>query len=344
MIEHNVTDRTSPASELIRRAVESGVVPGASLGVLQAGHPPAQACWGLAQRIPEPEPLNLESVFDLASLTKVLFTVPEVLKLVQEGLADLDEPLSRFLPEVGWMQPAGPDGHTLGSRTLRQLLTHTAGLPAHAPIYTWGTDARTLKQRVVQEPWPQGENVYSDIGYMLLGMVIERLRGAPLASRPLPAGLTFSPTRALAVATEDCPWRGRMMRGEVHDENAFALGGVAGHAGLFGTLAGVLGAAEALLEGRLLSAAALSELRSLQTPSRALGWERRHPGWSGGSLCSPGTLGHTGFTGTGCWIDFERGLAWVLLTNSVHPSRHTRQNLQPLRRALGNVVSGGWQP
>ncbi|MGY2896581.1 serine hydrolase domain-containing protein [Deinococcus sp. UYEF24] len=349
MTREGVDERQSAASELIRRAVESGVVPGAALGVLRAGHPPALTCWGLAQRVPNEAPLQLESVFDLASLTKVLFTVPELLRLVQEGLADLDEPLARFLPEIGWMQPAGPDGRTLGSRTLRQLLTHTAGLPAHAPLYTWGTgtwgtDARTLKQRVLQEPWPLGENVYSDIGYMLLGLVIERLRGEPLSSRPLPAGLTFSPDQALAVATEDCPWRGRVMRGEVHDENAFALGGVAGHAGLFGTLAGVMQAAEDLLEGRTLSAAALNELREPQTPTRALGWERRHPGWSGGSLCSPETIGHTGFTGTGCWIDFGRGLAWVLLTNSVHPSRHTRQNLQPLRRALGNVVSGGWTP
>ncbi len=344
-----MTNGDNEPFELIRGAVDSGVVPGAALGVLRAGRPPAVACWGLAPRVPDEVPLELESVFDLASLTKVLFTVPEVLRLVQDGLADLDEPLSRFLPELGWMQPAGPGTLTVGSRTLRQVLTHTAGLPAHAPIYTWGTDARTLKQRVLQEPWPLSENVYSDIGYMLLGLAIERLRGAPLASRPLTAGLTFSPTwelrsRELAVATEDCPWRGRMMRGEVHDENAFALGGVAGHAGLFGTLAGVLGAAEDLLQNRTLSTAALNELRSPQTPTRALGWERRHTGWSGGSLCSPGTLGHTGFTGTGCWIDFERGLAWVLLTNSVHPSRHTRQNLQPLRRALGNVVSGGWQP
>jgi CubicO group peptidase (beta-lactamase class C family) len=333
-----VTIGGNAAFELIRRAVESGVVPGAALGVLQAGHPPRMACWGLAQQVPQREPVEPGSVFDLASLTKVLFTVPEVLRLVQDGLADLDEPVSRTLPELGWMQ-----GGALGTRTLRQLLTHTAGLPAHAPIYTWGADARTLKQRVLQEPWPLGENVYSDIGYMLLGLVVERLRGESLASRSLPAGLTFSPPRELAVATEDCPWRGRVVRGEVHDENAFALGGVAGHAGLFGTLAGVLGAAEDLLAGRTLSAAALNELRTPQTPTRALGWERRHQGWSGGSLCSPGTLGHTGFTGTGCWIDFERGLAWVLLTNSVHPSRHTRQNLQPLRRALGNVVSAGWQ-
>ena len=341
--------RDGPAFTLIRRAVEGGVVPGAALGVLQAGHPPALACWGLAQRVPDEVPLNLEAFFDLASLTKVLFTVPEVLRLVQEGLADFDEPLSRFLPEIGWMQPAGLGGRTLGSRTLRQLLTHTAGLPAHAPIYTWGTgtwgtDARTLKQRVLQEPWLLGENVYSDIGYMLLGLVIERLRGQALSERPLPAGLTFSPVQERTVATEDCPWRGRVIRGEVHDENAFALGGMAGHAGLFGTLAGVLNAAQDLLEGRTLSAAALNVLREPQTPERALGWERRHPGWSGGSLCSPGTLGHTGFTGTGCWIDFGRGLAWVLLTNSVHPSRHTRQNLQPLRRALGNMVSAGWTP
>ncbi len=325
------------AAELVQQAVTSGQVPGAALGVVRAGEPAQMACWGLAAREPEAVPLELGFTFDLASLTKVLFTVPEVLRLVESGLADLDDSLSRHLPELGWM-----NGSDLGTRTLRQLLTHTAGLPAHAPIYTWGSEAHTLKQRVLQESWPLGEHVYSDIGYMLLGMVIERLRGTGLAARPLPTGLTFAPDPESAVATERCPWRGRVMRGEVHDENAFALGGVAGHAGLFGTLVGVLGAARGLLEATSLSPAALAELRLPHTDTRALGWERRHHGWSGGSLCSPQTLGHTGFTGTGVWIDFTQGYVWALLTNNVHPSRHTGSTMGPLRRAVGNVLAAEW--
>ncbi|WP_425144842.1 serine hydrolase domain-containing protein [Deinococcus sp.] len=328
---------SADAFGLAEQAVQRGVIPGAAFGIVRPGELPQTACFGLAQREPEALPLRPDDFFDLASLTKVLFTVPEVLRLVEDGLADLDEPLSRFLPEVGWM-----GGGDLGTRTLRQLLTHTAGLPAHAPLYTWGSGPAILKARLLQEPWKLGEPFYSDLGYMLLGLVIERLRGAALAARPLPSGLTFSPDADHSVSTEFCPWRGRVMRGEVHDENAFALGGAAGHAGLFGTLAGVLDAARALLEGTALSAAALAELRRPQQGERALGWERRYPGWSGGSLCSPGTLGHTGFTGTGVWIDFERGYAWALLTNSVHPSRHSRLPLQPLRRAVGNALAAQW--
>ncbi|GGR13950.1 serine hydrolase domain-containing protein [Deinococcus ruber] len=329
---------TGNAFQLVEQAVKDGVVPGAALGVLRAGESAEVACWGLAQRVPTEEPLTLDTVFDLASLTKVLFTVPEVLRVVEDGLADLDDPISRFLPEIGWLRPTD-----LSAVTLRQLLTHTAGLPAHAPLYTWGVSPATLKARLLQEPWPLGEHVYSDIGYMLLGLIVERLRGEALSARPLSPGLTFAPDARLAASTEFCPWRGQVIRGEVHDENASALGGAAGHAGLFGTLAGVLKVAESLLDGTLLSRAALTELRRPQTDTRALGWERRYAGWSGGSLCSASTIGHTGFTGTGAWIDFERGFAWVLLTNSVHPSRHTRVPLNPLRRSVGNALAASWE-
>lgn len=334
------------AFALVRDAVEVGTVPGAALGVVRLGQPAQVACWGYAQKTPDPVALKLDMTFDLASLTKVLFTVPEVLRLVEDGLADLDDAVSRFLPELAWLH-AGE----LSTRTLRQLLTHTSGLPAHAPLYTWGVGAATLKQRLLQEPWPLGEHVYSDLGYMLLGLVVERVRGAALRERPLPPGLTFSPDEQQSVATEACPWRARVMRGQVHDENAYALGGSAGHAGLFGTLDGVLGAARGLLEGATLpsdpgalSPAALEELRRPQTPSRALGWVRASPHWSGGSLCSPSAIGHTGFTGTGVWIDFQHGYAWVLLTNNVHPSRHTASDLQPLRRAVGNTLAAAWRP
>ncbi len=278
--------------------------------------------------------------FDLASLTKVLFTVPEVLRLVEEGLANLDDPLSRFFPEMAWMQES-----PLPRRTLRQLLTHTAGLPAWAPMYTWNPRPELLKQQILQQRWEVGEpgpTVYSDLGYILLGFVLERLRGKPLTEFALPAGLTWKPQPEDSVATERCPWRGRVLRGEIHDENAFALGG-AGHAGLFGSLAGVLARAQAILDGSLLSRAALEEMVRPQSAERALGWVLRQPGFSGGSLCSPRTLGHTGFTGTGVWIDLERGYAWALLTNRVHPSRHKESGIIELRRAVGNAIAAEWR-
>lgn len=322
------------ALELVEAAVASGLVPGAAFGTITNGGEPVAHHSGRAQLQPEPVPLEPGMVFDLASLTKVLFTVPEVLRLVEDGLADLDDPLSRHLPEIAWLRDT-----PLKAVTLRELLAHTSGLPAWAPVYTWAGDPAVLKARLLQEPWPLGEPVYSDLNFMLLGLVVERLRGEPLGARRLPPGLSFRPDPARSVATQDCPWRGRILRGEPDDENAGALGGPAGHAGLFGTLEGVLGVARAVLDGSLLSAAALAELRRPHSAARALGWERRHEGWSGGSLASPGAIGHTGFTGTGVWIDPERGLAWALLTNRVHPSRHRAPSLADLRRAVGNAVS-----
>lgn len=328
------------AIQIVRSAVDAGQIPGAALGVVRAEGEAETWAYGKAQLEPETLPLEAAMAFDLASLTKVLFTVPEVLRLLEGGLADLDDPLGRFFPEMAWMQNG-----ELPKRTLRQLLTHTSGLPAWAPLYTWNADAKLLKQQVLQYRWEvgdPGQTLYSDIGYILLGLLLERLRGKPLSDFPLPAGFTWKPQPENSVATERCPWRGRVLRGEIHDENAFALGG-AGHAGLFGTLAGVLEWARSVLKGTLLSQAALEEMTRPQTSERALGWVLRQPGFSGGSLCSPRTIGHTGFTGTGVWIDLERGYAWALLTNRVHPSRHKESGIVELRRAVGNAIAAEWR-
>ena len=128
------------------------------------------------------------------------------------------------------------------------------------------------------------------------------------------------------------------MRGEVHDENAFALGGASGHAGLFGTIDAVLDFAHGLLDGTGLSPAGLAAIRTRQSPTRTIGFEAKNPGWSGGAACSDTTIGHTGFTGTGLWLDFERGLAWSLLTNRVHPTRHRETGIVALRQETGDAV------
>ncbi len=318
---------------LLEDATARGHLPGAVFGAVRQGGERVRLAVGRRALWPSPEPASLDTYYDLASLTKVLFTLREVLRAAEEGLLDLDDPLRRHLPEAAWLQPAP----NFADKTLRELLTHTAGLPAWAPLYTWGEGER-LKARILQEPWPLGAPVYSDIGYILLGLVLERVREKPLQQFELPQGLTWAPPEENSAPTERCAWRGRLLRGEVHDENAFALGGAAAHAGLFGTLDGVLDQLEAILNGTWLSKAALAEMARPHTGERALGWVRKHPGWSGGALASEKSLGHTGFTGTGVWMDLERGVGWALLTNRVHPSRHGINALAWLRPRVGNAV------
>lgn len=326
-----IPERTA---ELLRQATERGLA-GAALGVVSAAGETARAHWGHAQTEGEQVALRGDEWWDLASLTKPLFTARQVLRAAEAGLLDLDDELGAWLPELAWMQDT-----PLRTRTLRQLLSHTSGLPAWTPLYTWGSP-ETIRARFVQEPWPMqdpGAVVYSDLGYMLLGRVLEGVYSRALTDFELDDGLTFRPDPLHAVATERCAWRGRVLRGETHDENAAAQGGVAGHAGLFGTLGGVLAQAEKILRGGWLSAAAQAAATRPVAQGRSLVWVTAQPHFSGGSLCSPAAYGHTGFTGTGLWADPERGLAWVLLTNRVHPSRHTSIDIQELRRKVGNTL------
>ncbi len=326
------------ALPLLESAIDSGL-PGAALGVVDRSGNRYTIFLGHSQLEPERRPLDEDDFFDLASLTKVLFTLPEVMKLVEEGLVDLDDPLKKHLPEAGWLQ----EDPALARVTIRQLLAHQSGLPAWVPLYTWGCDPATLKARLLQESWQLGEPAYSDVGFMLLGILLERLRERELKSFELPEGLTFIPDLGRSVASERCPWRGRLLVGEVHDENAHALGGAAGHAGLFGTLDAVLDQAQAWLTKTTLSPASIETVLEPQSRERLLGWVRKHPDWSGGNLASPSTYGHTGFTGTGVWIDPERGYAWALLTNRVHPSRHGPNPLLRLRPAVGNALATAWR-
>ena len=320
---------------LLERAVNEQNLSAAALGIVNRHGEQVTLTLGDAQRTPHHVPLEQQFWWDVASLTKPLFTARPVLQSVETGLFDLDDPLGQFLPELGWMQNT-----PLKTRTLRQLMTHTAGLPAWLPAYTWG-DAETIRARLLQEPFDMqepGQVVYSDFGYMLLGRVLENTHGKRLKDFPLDDGLTFTPAPESSVATEHCAWRGRILRGETHDENAAAQGGVAGHAGLFGTLAGVMNQVNLLLNGGWLSPAAQELATRPAVPGRTTAFVLAQPEFSAGSLCSPQTYGHTGFTGTGLWIDPVRGLGWTLLTNRVHPSRHTSLDIQALRRAVGNSL------
>ena len=316
-------------------AVAAARIPGATLGIVCADGRRATRVTGLAQREPELEALTIDHWFDLASLTKVIATTTMILRLADEGRIDLDQPLADAIPDLRQYDIAGAAERRL---TFRDCLAHRTHLPAVEPIYTYGDDPDRLRAFILQRAWRAGPPVYSDINFLLLGIAVERLTGGALDAQRLPPGLSWGPPPGPAVATEHCRWRGRVLKGEVHDENCFALGGRTGHAGLFGTVGGVLDFAAGLLDGSGASATMLAAIRTPVAGNRTIGWEARFDGWSGGDACSGDTIGHTGFTGTGLWIDFRRGLAWTLLTNRVHPSRHFASGIAPLRTATGDAV------
>ena len=322
------------AFEVVRPSI--GAIPGAVLGVVAADGARAVVLAGDAAIEPERQPLTRDHWFDLASLSKVIATTPMVLALADEGRIDLDAFLTTAIPDLRQYDEVGAKERRL---TFRDCLAHATHLPAVFPLYTYGDDPETLKAFVLQREWPSGPPVYSDLNFILLGIAIERITGRSLRDWPLGAGLAYGPPPGPAVATERCSWRGRVMKGEVHDENCFALGGAAGHAGLFGTVDGVLDFARGLLDGSGASAAAIAAMR---TPHR-----RRADARLGAALprlagrrrvLATATIGHTGFTGTGLWIDFDRGLAWTLLTNRVHPTRHVDNGIFDLRPATGDAV------
>ena len=315
--------------------VAEGRIPGATLGIVTADGRRAVKLTGHAALVPEPELLTEDHWFDLASVSKVIATTTMILHLADQGRLDLDRPLTDAIPDLRQYDVANAAERKL---TFRDCLSHRTFLPAVEPIYTYGDDPQRLRTFVLQREWKHGPRVYSYINFILLGIAIERLTGQPLSAWPLGRGLSYGPPPGPAVATERCPWRQRVLKGEVHDENASAMGGETGHAGLFGTVAGVLDFAAGLLDGSGASEAMLWAIRTPFYEHRTCGWERRFAGWSGGQTCSPETIGHTGFTGTGLWVDFERGLAWTLLTNRVHPTRHFDSGIFALRPETGDAV------
>jgi CubicO group peptidase (beta-lactamase class C family) len=322
------------AFETVKSAIAQARIPGAALGLINASGERAVTIAGHAQVQPVKIAMRRETVFDLASLTKVIFTTTTILRLAEQGRIALDQPLCELIPDLRQYDPKAPER----ALTVRQCLAHQTFLPAVEPLYTYGQDPQTLRAFVLQRVWQHGPPVYSDINFILLGIAIERIAGKPLQQQPLPAGFSFAPNPDDCAATEHCRWRDRILRGEVHDENAFALGGASGHAGLFGTIDAVLDFAAAMLDGTALQPQTIRTIRTPVSAQRALGWERKYDGWSGGTACSDATLGHTGFTGTGLWIDFQRGLAWSLLTNRVHPTRHFESGIAQLRQAVGDLI------
>ncbi|MBZ9853137.1 beta-lactamase family protein [Mesorhizobium sp. CA13] len=321
------------AFEPLAAAVAARRIPGGVLGIVDSNGQRITRAIGAAQLVPNVRPMREETWFDLASLTKVIFTTPRILALAQDGAIDLDAPLISVLPDLRQYDAGAWERKV----TFRQCLGHQTPFPAVEPIYTYGRDPDLLRAFILQREWRARDPVYSDINFILLGFALERLSGKTIRDMEPGPGFAWSAESDVAAATEDCTWRHRVLSGEVHDDNCAALQG-AGHAGLFGTVASVLDFAQGLLTGA--SERSTTLMRQPLSATRTHGWERPYDGWSGGALCSPGTIGHTGFTGTGLWIDFDRGKAWTLLTNRIHPTRHFDSGIVALRQAVGDLING----
>ncbi|MEW6595066.1 MAG: serine hydrolase [Thermodesulfobacteriota bacterium] len=301
------------------------------------------------------------TIFDLASLTKPLATALLLLTQVREGAVGPDDPIGRFFV------PAGTDKAGI---TLRDLLGHCSGLAAHRPFFQWLTDipqeerAERVAEMIMDDPllYPRGSQaIYSDLGFLLLGLVAEQVGGQTLdilfeeriaAPLGLSGSLFFNRLGAARpgtyAATEFCPWRGRVLAGEVSDENCFALGGVAGHAGLFGTTTAVLALVETIHDLWMGEPTPLAidpaDVRHFftrqPTPGStwALGFDTPSAaGSTSGRFFSSRSVGHLGFTGTSFWIDPEQHAMVVLLTNRVHPSRENNR-IKAFRPALHDAV------
>ncbi|MFT6303467.1 MAG: CubicO group peptidase (beta-lactamase class C family) [Pseudomonadales bacterium] len=280
--------------------------------------------------------MQADTWFDLASLTKVLFTAPRILEHHVNGVIDLDAPLTSVLPDFRQY-----DGGCWERKvTFRQCLGHLTRFPAVEPLYTYGQDAQLLRAFILQREWRPGPPVYSDINFILLGLVLERIEGCTLREMNPGKNFAFSATPGLSAATESCTWRHKILCGDVHDDNCHALLG-AGHAGLFGTAYAVLDYAQGLLSQSLHPMAVHELIQTPLSPTHTHGWQRAHDDWSGGNSCTDKTIGHTGFTGTGIWIDFGYKRAWTLLTNRIHPSRHTKSGIDELRRAVADAICRG---
>ncbi|ESY81209.1 esterase [Mesorhizobium sp. LNHC221B00] len=320
------------AFQPLEAAVAARRIPGGVLGIVdENGHRNVRAI-GSAQLVPKQRPMTVETWFDLASLTKIIFTTPRILALAEDGVIDLDAPLISVLPDLRQYDATAWERQV----TFRQCLGHQTPFPAVEPIYTYGRDPELLRAFILQREWRARDPVYSDINFILLGFALERLSGKTIRDIDPGPGFAWSAEPDASAATEDCTWRHRVLSGEVHDDNCSALQG-AGHAGLFGTAASVLDFAQGLLTGASEPSPTL--MRTPLSATRTHGWERPYEGWSGGALCSEGTVGHTGFTGTGLWIDFERGKAWTLLTNRIHPTRHFDSGIVALRQAVGDLIN-----
>lgn len=342
------------AFRVLRKATGEGKVPGAVGAIVTPEGVVDCRAYGYRCLEPERLPMERNTVFDLASLTKMVATTTSLCILLERGQLRLDDPVHRYLPEFDRRDKRGIQ--------VRHLVTHTSGLAAWKPLFRTLEGREAFLQAIADselEARPGEKHQYSDLGFITLGLVIEKASGQGLDAfateniyRPLgmlETGFRPAPeSRNWCAATEACPWRQRIIWGEVHDENAFAMGGVAGHAGVFSTADDLVRFCQMILRGgeldgvRILKPETIAQFNRSQTniagANQGLGWRIKDPEDSvAGPLFSPNSFGHTGFTGTSIWFDPERQVASILLTNRVHPSREN-QHINPLRKDFNTAV------
>ncbi len=343
--------------EVLRQGVAESVAPGFVASVWSAASPERYRAVAVGQRrvVPSALPLSVETPFDLASVTKVYGTATLAARLIERGWIDWNQPLRSILPQFR-------DDRV----TLAHLLAHTGGLPAWFPFYeklrtrfapkpiydvSVAIRQKAMRELVFETPLenePGSKAVYSDLSFLLLGFALEEVTSLPL-DRAVerwvwePMGIRNSSYRRVTrsatqgaddrfAATENCPWRGAVLQGQVHDDNCWAMGGYGGHAGAFGPVGDLMTFGSKLLSGFLSTAVRDRAWTRVVPPIGPPGCDRT-PGWDTPSgeepslsrRFSPRSVGHLGFTGTSFWLDPDAQLAIALLSNRVHPSRENTQ-------------------
>lgn len=342
------------ARRVLREAIAARVFPGASAAVLHRGEA-TLLCEGRFTYEPDAPVVTPDTIYDLASLTKPIATAAAAMILYERRLLTLDMPVVEVLPEL-----ASQHDTRRRSVTVAHLLAHSSGLPAYVRLFETCTTrcelvAAALTQPLLAAPGSRAE--YSDIGYIVLGELLARITGEPLdtfCSREIFTPLDmrdtcFRPSASLQgripPTENDVDFRRRTVRGEVHDENAWVMGGVAGHAGLFGTALDVATFAACMLRGGApLAQCETVELFTTPQPhppgtTRTFGWDTPSQPSSSGRHFSPRSFGHLGFTGTSLWIDPDRDLAVVLLANRTYPRREpTSDAIKAVRPRFHDAV------
>ena len=359
-------DPVSRLTEFIQQKIAEDHFPGAVFLVFRQGEGVVKSAHGLAVVRPQPIPMKLDTIFDLSSLTKPLITALLTVLMAQEGTINMEDEVGRFLPQF-----SDPRKREL---TLIDLLTHRAGFPDWLPLYLFGSSMVDYLRHLNQIPLlyqPRRRVVYSCIGYIILGEILSRVAGMGLDElalqmiiRPLKLTRTmfhppFSLKQVIAATEESNRYERERVReqgidykgyregviwGEVHDQNAYSLGGVSGNAGLFSSADDLLRlAAQLLPEGEFLFPLYRELFFRNFTPGleedRSIGWQLAStPGSSAGHHLHPSSIGHTGFTGTSIWIAPHTRAVYILLTNRIHPY-YRGENLNQLRRDFHRLAS-----
>jgi CubicO group peptidase (beta-lactamase class C family) len=341
--------RFAAAYSVLEQGISQKAFPGACFGVLVRGEVLAlDGIGGFTYGQPI-EAVNASTMYDLASVTKVVATTSMAMLLYQKGQLSLDQPLVQIFPAFS---PAEGARHQV---TLRMLLAHSSGLPGYARLFEVAADREALLHaclRLPLEAAPGSRAEYSDPGFILLGRALEIIAGESLenfCSREVFSPLGMSSTcfrppaawrSAIPPTEEDLTFRQRIIQGEVQDENCFILGGAGGHAGLFSNALDPLLYAQSLFDQQLFTAETIRLFTTRALPadsSRALGWDTPSQPSSSGRFFSRHSAGHLGYAGTSLWIDFERRLAVVLLTNRTWPHRQS-QAIRTIRPAFHDAV------